>query len=67
MAATTVLTINGCIYEDMKPCFEDDVDITIVNDWALAPDADPEGIAYTFYIDGRIIGDLTSRGERPEK
>ena len=51
MAATTVLTINGCIYEDMKPCFEDDVDITIVNDWALAPHAQ----SLTIVIDRKSV------------
>ena len=52
IAATSAMAMNGCIYDDLKPCLGENVDITIVNDWALAPDADPEGIAYTFYIDG---------------
>lgn len=52
IAATSSMAMNGCIYDDLKPCLGEEVDITIVNDWALAPDADPEGIAYTFYIDG---------------
>lgn len=52
IAATSGMAMNGCIYDDLKPCLGEEVDITIVNDWALAPDANPEGIAYTFYIDG---------------
>lgn len=52
IAATSGMAMNGCIYDDLKPCLGENVDITIVNDWELAPDADPEGIAYTFYIDG---------------
>ena len=42
---------SGCILEDIKPC--PPVDIRVEPDWALAPGADPEGMAYCFYpVDG---------------
>lgn len=39
----------GLIYEYPDPC--PDNALTIVNDWNMAPDADPDGMAYIFYED----------------
>lgn len=32
IAATSSMAMNGCIYDDLKPCLGEEVDITIVND-----------------------------------
>lgn len=45
-------TLCSCIYEDMPPCEVGEVEITIDNDWELAPDAAPEGMAYMFFQNG---------------
>lgn len=48
--ATIVMTasmLSSCIYEDAIPC--PPASITILTEWQLAPDADPEGMAYLFY------------------
>lgn len=46
--AASALTLPGCIYE-YSDCPEGEVAFTIENDWRLAPDAAPEGMAYLFY------------------
>lgn len=42
---------SSCIYDYLPPC-DDSTRLTIVNDWALAPDASPEGMAYLFFPEG---------------
>ena len=44
--------LQSCVCEDLPPCADANVDITIVNDWNAAPDAAPEGMAYEFYRAG---------------
>lgn len=39
----------SCIYDDLPPCDDGKIEITIVNDWRFAPEAAPEGMAYIFF------------------
>ena len=53
LSVALILTaLPSCIYDDLAPCHEEDIEITIENDWSNAPDADPEGMAYLFFRDG---------------
>lgn len=49
--AIFLTALPSCIYDDMAPCDDGDIEITIENDWSNAPDADPEGMAYLFFRD----------------
>lgn len=51
-AVIFMAVMQSCICEDLPPCGDDKVEITIVNDWNGAPDAAPEGMAYEFYRAG---------------
>ena len=45
---------SSCIYDDLPPCDDGKIEITIVNDWRFAPEADPEGMAYIFCREGIV-------------
>lgn len=44
--------LSSCIYDSLPECPDGRVEFVIENDWRVAPDADPEGMAYLFFREG---------------